>query len=102
MPQVVKSFRPVVVFDDGALALGSSLENAFFIFTLLAVMYYFFFSFRHENRAANGISLCGRWLLMVCFGAFFGSTVMARTALLVERVQFLLVDWYGALAGLAS
>ena len=39
---------------------------------------------------------------MVCFGAFFGSTVMARTALLVERVQFLLIDWYGALAGLVT
>lgn len=100
MPQVVGSFKPLAVFEDGALALGSSLENAFFVFTLLAVMYYFFFSFRHENRAADGLSLSGRWLLMVCFGAFFGSTVMARTALLVERVQFLLIDWYGTLARL--
>jgi len=102
MPQVVSSFRPLVVFEDGVLAVGSSLENAFFIFTLLAVMYYFFFSFRHQTRAARGLSLSGRWLLMVCFGAFFGSTVMARTALLVERVQFLLIDWAGALAGLVA
>lgn len=102
MPQVVSSFRPLAVFENGVLAVGASLENAFFIFTLLAVMYYFFFSFRHENRAADGVSLSGRWLLMVCFGAFFGSTVMARTALLVERVQFLLIDWYGALAGLIA
>ena len=102
MPQVVSSFRPLAVFEEGVLAVGASLENAFFIFTLLAVMYYFFFSFRHGNRAADGIALSGRWLLMVCFGAFFGSTVMARTALLVERVQFLLVDWYGALAGLIA
>ena len=35
---------------------------------------------------------------MVCFGAFFGSTVMARMALLVERLQFLLIDWRGALS----
>ena len=102
MPQVASSFRPLAVFTDGALAWGPSLENAFFIFTLLAVMYYFFFSFRHGNRAANGFSLSGRWLLMVCFGAFFGSTVMARTALLVERVQFLLIDWYGTVANLVA
>ena len=30
---------------------------------------------------------------MVCFGAFFGSTVMARLSLLVERLQFLLGPW---------
>ena len=55
---------------------------------------------RPGRLAASPLS--GRWLLMVCFGAFFGSTVMARTALLVERVQFLLIDWAGALAGLVA
>jgi hypothetical protein len=35
--------------------------------------------------------------MMIVFGAFFGSTVMARMALLVERVQFLLQDWVAAL-----
>jgi len=34
---------------------------------------------------------------MVCFGAFFGSTVMARLALLVERVQFIAEDWVSAI-----
>ncbi len=37
---------------------------------------------------------------MVCFGAFFGSTVMARMALLVERVGFLLIDWRAVVAHL--
>jgi hypothetical protein len=31
---------------------------------------------------------------MVCFGAFFGSTIMARLALLIERLQFLVSSWY--------
>ena len=35
----------------------------------------------------------GRWLLMIAFGAIFGSTVMARMALLTYRVWFLLYDW---------
>ncbi len=36
--------------------------------------------------------------MMVSFGAFFGSTVMARMALLVERLQFLIDDWSIALS----
>lgn len=41
----------------------------------------------------------GRYSMMVCFGAFFGSTIMARMALLVERVQFLVGDFWAAVAG---
>jgi hypothetical protein len=37
----------------------------------------------------------GRWLMMVAFGAMFGSTVMARMSLLVARLQFLLDKWLG-------
>jgi hypothetical protein len=34
---------------------------------------------------------------MVSFGAFFGATVMARMALLVERLQFFVEDFAPAL-----
>ncbi len=34
---------------------------------------------------------------MVSFGAFFGATVMARMALLVERLQFLVEDFAPAI-----
>jgi hypothetical protein len=100
MPQIVGSFKPLVVVGPGGIDWWGSFENIVFIFTLVAVMYYFFFSFRGEGRLARGLSASGRWLMMVCFGAFFGSTVMARMALLVERVQFLLHDWWGALRSL--
>jgi hypothetical protein len=33
---------------------------------------------------------------MITFGAFFGSTVMARMALLIDRLQFLQGDWIEA------
>jgi hypothetical protein len=70
-------------------------------------MYYFFFSFRPSegqklSKFLPAISASGRWLMMVCFGAYFGSTVMARMALLVERLQFLLTDWKSALMAAAS
>jgi hypothetical protein len=97
IPQVISSFKPLIVLEAGQIKTGASLENALFIFTLLSVMYYFFFSFKHTSALSRSVSQSGRWLLMICFGAFFGSTVMARLALLVERLQFLLVDFREAL-----
>ncbi len=100
LPQIFDSFRPLLVFSpEGALLSWQSFENSLFVFTLLSVMLYFFFSYRFtaESRPGKFMSYSGRWLLMVCFGAFFGSTVMARMALLVERMQFLLEDFWEAL-----
>ena len=102
LPQLYASFRPLVVFTDGSFDWWASVQNAFFIYTLLAVMFYFFFTFKSESRVASGVSTSGRWLMMVCFGSFFGSTVMARLALLVERLQFLITDWIGSLGSLAK
>lgn len=93
MPQIVSSFKPLVVESEGALDWGESLNNLVFVVTLVSVMYYFFFSFRGKREGQGQVSVIGRWLMMVCFGAFFGSTVMARMALLVERIQFLIGDW---------
>lgn len=97
MPQFVSSFKPLVVFTDGKLDLLASFSNSVFVITLFSVMYYFFFSFKRTAEGGKKITVLGRWLMMVCFGAFFGSTVMARMALLVERLQFLLGDWAGAI-----
>lgn len=100
IPQIVSSFRPLVVIVDGEFLIWNSLENGLFIFTIAAVMYYFFFSFKHYSRPTLAFAGAGRWLLMVCFGAYFGSTVMARLALLVERLQFLFDKWLPAVAGM--
>ena len=114
MPQVSSSFRPLVVFcetvSDGCLSvwgssidIWSSINNIVFVVTLLTVMYYFFFSVKGgDGRLHQVARRSGRLMMMVCFGAFFGSTVMARLALLVERMQFLLIDWYQAIAALVS
>lgn len=94
LPQIFASFKPLLVFSNGELDWASSVNNTVFVVTLLIVMSYFFFSFKQEGRAAKALGTSGRWLMMLCFGAFFGSTVMARLALLVERLQFLINDWY--------
>jgi len=100
VPQLTGSFRPLVVFNEGNFAWFSTLNNWIFLITLLSVMYYFFFTFRAVSEGGKSISLSGRWLMMVCFGAFFGSTVMARMALLVERLQFLILEWIATLGTL--
>jgi hypothetical protein len=100
MPQIFGSFKPLVVVAEGGISWEASLANLLFVFTLLSVMYYFFFSFKPRGVVLQKFSLSGRWLLMICFGAFFGSTVMARMALLVERLQFLIHDWWGVIRGL--
>jgi hypothetical protein len=100
MPQITSSFKPLVVFVAAPDALARSVDwrntisNCVFVITLLSVMYYFFFSFKPAvDSSLHKVSYLGRWLMMVCFGAFFGSTVMARMALLVERLQFLTGDF---------
>lgn len=97
IPQLTSSMKPLISFKDGAFDLYTSFSNFVFVVTLLSVMVYFFFTFKKESKAVSRVSVLGRWLMMICFGAFFGSTVMARMALLVERIQFLIDDWRVAL-----
>lgn len=100
IPQIVTSFKPLVVFTEGSFNFWASFNNMFFVYTLVAVMLYFLFTFRMEGKGMKSVTFSGRWLMMICFGAYFGSTVMARLALLIERLQFLLVDFVGALGQL--
>lgn len=100
MPQLVSSLKPLIVFVTGLPPAFANIDwwqsfcNTFFVVTLLLVMYYFFFTFKVTRRGGGTLTVWGRWLMMICFGSFFGSTVMARLALLVERLQFLLGDWW--------
>ena len=99
LPQLDDSFRPLVVFQKGVegaftLAWLDTINNIVFLLTLVCTMCYFFFTFRRPSGGVvDRASALGRWLMMGCFGAFFGATIMARMALLVERMQFLLNQW---------
>lgn len=91
------SFKPI--YAQG-MTVSQSLNNALFIFILLTVMAYFFFSFEHKNAIRRVPSSIGRWVLMFAFGAMFGATVMARMALLIGRMSFLINDWFPLIKGL--
>jgi hypothetical protein len=100
LPQAIDSFRPLLALQPGpggGLDLRLTLENILFAVTLVCVMTYFFFSFEHNRPGIKQASALGRWLMMVTFGAFFGSTVMARMALLIDRLQFMIHDWLRAI-----
>jgi hypothetical protein len=98
--QIGASFKPLVVIDrlpgggaDVANSLFHSFTNVLFLVSLVSVMTYFFFSFEQRSRAVRGTANVGRWLMMIAFGAMFGSTVMARMSLFIGRLVFLFQDW---------
>lgn len=97
LPQVTDSFRPLYLPGD----LLGSMSNILFIVTLLCSMSYFFFTFkRSDGGVITRSAILGRFLMMSCFGAFFGATIMARMALLVERLNFLIADFWPSLTTL--
>ena len=100
IPQVIKSFKPLVpppsVPGDHFPLLHQVsfvLNNALFMGILFCVVLYFLFAFEQKNRFVLGAAKTGRWVLMLAFGAIFGSTIMTRMALLIDRMYFLFVEW---------
>ena len=100
MPQVVKSYKPLVPpaatpGDQWASlhAFSFVVNNLLFMIILTCVLIYFFFAFEQKSKFVQVSAKTGRLILMGAFGAIFGSTIMTRMALLIDRVYFLLHDW---------
>jgi len=89
MAQIGDSFRPLITAQFPFV----HLNNLIFVATLVAVMVYFLFSFEQKQKAVRQTAAAGRWLMMIAFGAMFGSTVMARLSLFIGRLTFLFQDW---------
>ena len=96
IPQIQANVLPVV--RPGALARFAAQPG---LFSLLDVVYnpilivgvacclvYFFFSKEHTG-ATGAAATVGIWFLMISFGASYGSTVMTRVSLFLERAYFL-------------
>lgn len=73
---------------------SQALTNLFFVITVVSVLCYFLFSFDVKNRVVRNTSTLGRYLLMIGFGAIFGSTVMMRFTLLIDRMYFIWIEWF--------
>lgn len=98
-PMIRGSFKTIIptALDVGVpkpgVGIDTALNNLVFVIVLITVMSYFFFSIDHKKKSMRTTASLGRWFLMFAFGAMFGSTVMARMALFIGRIDFLTTDW---------
>jgi len=86
LPQLARTILPISKPDQ------ASLVSLVFVIGVFSVLVYFFFS-REQGGIMKRISRLGIWFLMISFGAAFGFTVMGRVALLIGRLNFLILDW---------
>ena len=73
----------------GALVSGA-------VATIIAVLV--LLAFVHgqpRSRAVAGMAGAGRWIMLGGLGVWLGYLIVARLALLADRVAFLVVDWLG-------
>jgi len=84
------------VLHTGMFSSGmwmTDLKNVLILIGVLTVLFYFFFSVKHEGVILKPVSRTGIIYLMLFFGASFGYTVMGRVSLLIGRMRFLLTEW---------
>ncbi|MEW6745562.1 MAG: hypothetical protein AB1486_22655 [Planctomycetota bacterium] len=87
-PQVIDI---VNLFGGGRGIIFSVL----FLVSVVSVLFYFVFSLQATRQPTAGLHRLARVLMMVAFGVLFGNTVATRLSWLLDRVQYLLVDWLG-------
>ncbi len=107
-PQVEASIRPMIPTTwsrltvpsrapdlpaDPNLYLSQAINNVIFVLTLLCVLSYFIFCTEFKSKLLVRMAYSGRLLLMVGFGAIFGTTIMTRFAFLIDRMYFVWIEW---------
>jgi hypothetical protein len=86
LPQLSRTILPLFPWSQ------TTLVSLVFIVGVYSVLVYFFFS-KEQNAVTGRIARVGIWFLMISFGAGFGFTVMGRIALLLGRLNFLILSW---------
>ncbi len=87
----------------GAIVPVKNFDSAFSLIANVAAISVFFFivGSNGQKNGKKGLlqsivtqsSVAGRFVLMVSFGAVFGTTIMARLGLFIPRLKFLFGDW---------
>jgi len=92
---LVRQFRSNFIVNLTATFVPlNSLNNIVLVLGVFTVISYFFFTFEQKGPLAISAKV-GRYVMMVAFGAAYGNTIMARSAVLIGRMQFLLGNWLG-------
>ena len=90
------TIEPFAAIHAGTLSGWGVFEAVLMVVGVVCTLTYFFFSVEHRGPV-NWLSKVGIAFLMIGFGSAFGNTVMGRVALLIQRVDFLLNDWFGTI-----
>ena len=90
------TIEPFSAISAGTLSGLGIFEAVLMVIGVVCTLTYFFFSVEHRGPV-KWVSKVGIGFLMIGFGSAFGNTVMGRVALLIQRVDFLLNDWLGAI-----
>lgn len=94
-PQVQSAIQPLT---GPGITLFMGFSNFLIMLGVTTTLFFFFYSVEHKG--ANLLfSRVGMYFLMISFGAAYGFTVMGRIALLIGRLQFLLINWMGLKVG---
>ncbi|HXF58305.1 MAG TPA: hypothetical protein VN539_00605 [Candidatus Saccharimonadales bacterium] len=94
LPQLARAIVPLSKFDSHTI-----FYSLVFAIGVFSVLIYFFFS-KEQDRVTRRVARLGIYFLMVSFGAAFGFTVMGRVALLIGRLNFLILDWIYPMLGI--
>ena len=70
-----------------------ALNNLILLITFCSVLSYFFFSFELKSKFMLATNKLGRYILMVGLGAIFGSTVLMRFTLVIDRMFFIFIEF---------
>jgi hypothetical protein len=84
----------VVAAPGGGVAWLATFNQVVLVAGVVCSLTYFTYT-RGSGGLRGGAARAGLLVLMVAFGASFAYAVMARVAVLVSRLQFLLGDWLG-------
>lgn len=88
--------EPFAAIHAGTLSGWDTFDAVLMVVGVVCTLTYFFFSVEHRGPV-KWVSKVGIAFLMIGFGSAFGNTVMGRVALLIQRVDFLLNDWFGTI-----
>lgn len=95
---LLKQLRATIVPLYIKFNLGQTIKNWLMTLGTFTGLSYFYFSKEHK-RAFGLLTRVGIWFLMVSFGAAYGSTVMTRMSVLIDRINFLFGTWLGVIHG---
>jgi hypothetical protein len=87
LPQLARTMLPLWPWTK-----ATTLASLVFVAGVYSTLVYFFFS-KEQNAVTRRVARLGIWFLMISFGAAFGFTVMGRVALLLGRLNFLILNW---------